>query len=113
MHDFLLRWKLQVRAQATILGSNQPFNGHLEACEVSIVNSKDLCSSFNLDASNIRRVETNRAQYQRYANRKDLELLKKEDLESMLSSLRWIWKDEDWFGTVTGRPPVTRVRIYR
>ena len=71
---------------------SQSFNGHLETCDLSIATSKDLCSSLNLDSSNVNQVNQNRAKYHRYASRKDLESLKSGDLEMMLSGLRWILK---------------------
>ena len=71
---------------------SQSFNGHLETCDLSIATSKDLCSSLNLDSSNVNQVNQNRAKYHRYASRKDLESLKIGDLDMMLSGLRWILK---------------------
>ena len=85
---------------------SQSFNGHLETCDLSIATSKDLCSSLNLDSSNVNQVNQNRAKYHRYASRKDLESLKSGDLEMMLSGLRWILKRitvspwSDHFGAV-------------
>ena len=76
----------------SILWLSQSFNGHLETCELSIATSKDLCSSLNLDSSNVNLVNQNRAKYHRYASRKDLETLKSGDLDMMLSGLRWILK---------------------
>ena len=77
---------------AIILWLSKSFNGHLETCDLSIATSKDLCSSLNLDSSNVNQVNQNRAKYHRYASRKDLESLKNGDLEMMLSGLRWILK---------------------